>query len=112
MDAEKRGRLEAAGSRVGDAADFLGLSEAESALVNWRLALSAGLKRNRTRQRLSQAAVARMIHSSQSRVAKMEAGDPSVSTDLLLRALFATGTRLEEIGEVIAGEVEPHRMTP
>lgn len=103
MDSGKRKRLEEAGFKIGDAADFLELSPVESALVEFRLALSAGIRRNRARRNLSQDALARMIHSSQSRVAKMEAGDPGVSLDLLMRALLASGTSLDQLGEVIAG---------
>jgi transcriptional regulator with XRE-family HTH domain len=40
---------------------------------------------------LTQVALAKKIKSSQSRVAKMEAGDPSVSIDLLVRSLIALG---------------------
>src|SRR5581483_4278956 len=47
--------------------------------------------RRRAELGLSQAVVAKRLGSSQSRVAKMEAGDPSVSLDLLLRALLALG---------------------
>ena len=91
MDARKRKRLEAAGWRVGSAAEFLELSAEEAALVEMRLAVSDALRGRRQDAGLTQGALARRLKSSQSRVAKMEAGDPSVSLDLLLRAYFATG---------------------
>ena len=85
MDAKKRKRLEAAGFAVGTSADFLGLAAEEAALVEMRLALSQELRARREDAALTQAALARRLGSSQSRVAKMEAGDPSVSLDLLIR---------------------------
>ena len=102
MDTTKRTRLEAAGFRVGTAAEFLGLTPEENAMVEVRLALSTALRREKMVRHLSQAALARRLGSSQSRVAKMEAGDPSVSMDLLMRALLATGISREQLGQVIA----------
>jgi DNA-binding transcriptional regulator YiaG len=102
MDTAKRARLEAAGFRVGSVAEFLALTPEESALVEMKLALSAALKQQRQAQQLSQTALAKRLQSSQSRVAKMEAGDPSVSIDLLMRALLAAGATREELGKVIA----------
>ena len=104
MDTAKRKRLEAAGWRVGSAAEFLELSPEEAALVGLRLALSASVRRRRTRQRLTQSALAKRLGSSQSRVAKMEAGDPSVSLDLLVRALLALGATRRDLARVIASE--------
>jgi ribosome-binding protein aMBF1 (putative translation factor) len=96
MDARKRKRLEAAGWRAGSAAEFLELSAEEAALVETRLAVSQALRARREQVGLTQGALAKKLKSSQSRVAKMEAADPSVSLDLLLRAYFATGaTRLD-----------------
>lgn len=105
MDDTKRKKLEAAGWRVGSADDFLGLSPEESAYVEFRLLLSRGLKQYRTRTGISQEKLAERIGSSQSRIAKAEAGDPSVSLDLLMRAIFATGVTTAEI----AGLIDPHR---
>ncbi len=102
MDAAKRRRLRSAGWTVGSAEEFLGLSAAESAIVELRLRLSDTLRERRTRLRLSQAALAKQLGSSQSRVAKMEAADPSVSLDLLVRALFAAGTTRRELARAIA----------
>ena len=102
MDAAKRARLEAAGFKVGTVQEFLGLTPEESVLIEVRLALSAALKRRRQAADLTQTTLARQLQSSQSRVAKMEAGDPSVSLDLLLRALLAAGATREEVGQVIA----------
>ncbi len=104
MDTAKRQRLEAAGWRVGTAADFLGMLPEEAAFVELKLALSKRLKQTRISQNLSQQALAEKIKSSQSRVAKMESGDPSTSVDLLVRALLSTGATARDIAEAIASE--------
>jgi DNA-binding XRE family transcriptional regulator len=102
MRKDKKARLERSGWKVGTGSDFLGLSKAEEALVELRLMLSRGLKVRRARKRLTQAQLARLLKSSQSRVAKMEAGDPSVSIDLLIRSLLAMGLTRKELAHVIA----------
>jgi len=101
MRKEKRARLERAGWKVGSVGDFLGLSAAEDALVELRLTLSRSLRDRRTRRRLSQEQLAKLLGSSQSRVAKMESGDPSVSIDLLVRSLLAMGATQKELAQVI-----------
>jgi DNA-binding XRE family transcriptional regulator len=101
MDAAKRKRLEAAGWSVGSAADFLELSPEEAAFVELKLRLSENLKQRRQSKKLSQAELAKKIKSSQSRVAKMEAGDPSVSLDLLVRALLAIGATRNDLARVL-----------
>lgn len=101
MDARKRKKLEGAGWHLGSAADFLALSAEEAALVETRLAVSSALRRRRQRQGVTQAALAKKLRSSQSRVAKMEAGDPSISLDLLLRAFFATGATKRDLARVL-----------
>lgn len=105
MDTRKRKRLMAAGWTIGSAADFLDLSPEEAALIEMRLALSVGLRERRERAGLTQAALARRIGSSQSRVAKMEAGDPTVSLDLLIRGLLAVGVTRREVGRVLMARV-------
>ena len=101
MDARKRKRLEAAGWQVGGTTEFLGLSAEEAALVETRLAVSGALRARREASGLTQGALAKQLKSSQSRVAKMEAGDPSVSLDLLLRAYFATGATKRDLAKVL-----------
>ena len=102
MKKDKKARLERAGWKVGTVRELLGLSKAEEALVELKLILSRGLRERRARRRLTQAQLARLLRSSQSRVAKMEAGDPSVSLDLLIRSLLAIGTTQRELAQVIA----------
>ena len=101
MKATKRARLEAHGWRVGSAAEFLELTPEEIAFVETKLALSACLRDRRRAQNVSQATLAKRLSSSQSRVAKMEAADPTVSIDLLLRALFALGARPRDVATAI-----------
>jgi predicted XRE-type DNA-binding protein len=101
MEKKKKARLESAGWRVGSTTEFLGLSEAESAVIDVKLSLSRTLRLRRTKRRISQVRLAELVHSSQSRVAKMEAGDPSVSIELLLRSLFALGASSRDVARVI-----------
>ena len=101
MKRSKRDRLEAAGWRVGTAAEFLGLSAEESAFVEMKLALADGVRRRRQAKRLTQVQLAARIGSSQSRVAKMETADRTVSIDLLVRTLLAMGASRAEVARVI-----------
>ncbi len=102
MREEKRRRLEAKGWKVGSTREFLGLADEEAAYVELRLRLAESLRERRRRRRLTQAQLARLLKSSQSRVAKMEAGDPSVSLDLLIRSLLALGTSNLELSRIIS----------
>ena len=100
MKTEKRKRLESAGWRVGDARDFLGLSEDEALFVEIKLALARRLRELREKRNWTQADLAKRVGSSQSRVAKMEAADPTVSVDLLVRSLLAIGADRRELGRI------------
>ena len=101
MNRTKRARLHARGWRVGSGGEFLGLSPEEGAFVELKLALSDALRARRASSRLTQAQLAKRLQSSQSRVAKMESGDPSVSVDLLLRSLLMLGVISRDIARVI-----------
>ncbi len=102
MDDRKRKRLEAKGWKVGSAKDVLQLSEEEEVYIELRLKLAEGLKARRADKGLTQIQLAKAIQSSQSRVAKMEAGDPTVSLDLLVRSLLALGASNSELAKIIA----------
>ncbi len=102
MDDRKRKRLEAKGWKVGSAKDLLQLSDEEEAYIELRLKLAEGLKARRADKGLTQIQLAKAIQSSQSRVAKMEAGDPTVSLDLLVRSLLALGASNSELAKIIA----------
>jgi len=97
MNIEKKKRLERSGWKVGGAADFLELNPEEAMFLELKLALAAGVKELREKQGLTQTALATRLGSSQSRVAKMEAADRSVSLDLLVRALLSIGASSSEI---------------
>jgi DNA-binding XRE family transcriptional regulator/phage-related protein len=102
MDASKRKRLERSGWTVGSVSDFLGLSSVEEELVEIKLALSAKLRKTREMGKLTQTDLAKRMGSSQSRVAKMEAGDPKVSLDLLVQGLLAAGATRRQIASALA----------
>jgi DNA-binding XRE family transcriptional regulator len=105
MKASKRKRLEAVGWKVGSASDFLELTEAEEALIAMKLALAKNLQERRKKRKLTQVELGKRIGSSQSRVAKMEVADKSVSVDLLIRSLLSLGASRKEIGTVVAARV-------
>jgi ribosome-binding protein aMBF1 (putative translation factor) len=102
MKASLRKRLESKGWIVGDVKEFLGLTADEEAYIELRLKLAEGLKARRKRRGLSQTALAESLKSSQSRVAKMEAGDPTVSLDLLVKSLLALGASNRDLASIIA----------
>ncbi len=101
MKKTKKDRLEAAGWKLGSTADFLDLSPEEVAFIEMKLALARNLRLRRQRRKLSQAQLAKLLNSSQSRVAKMEAADPTVSLDLLIRSLLALGAKARDVARVI-----------
>jgi ribosome-binding protein aMBF1 (putative translation factor) len=102
MKASKVKRLKAAGWKAGTVKEFLGLSDEEAALVELKLALVAAVRQARMKHGLSQTELAQRMRSSQSRVAKIETGDPSISLDLIVRAFLATGATRRELGRVFA----------
>jgi predicted XRE-type DNA-binding protein len=110
MDKEKKAHLEAQGWRVGTAVEFLGLSAEESAYVELRLRLSDAVRDLRRRKRLTQVQLAELLHSSQSRVAKVESADESVTLDLLIRSLLALGASHQDLAKVIVGKKVPRAL--
>src|SRR3972149_1865391 len=99
---EKRNRdLGKGGGKVGSAKELLELTEEEAAYIEMRLALSRKFREMRTRKRLTQVQAAKVLGSSQSRVAKLEAGDPSVSLDLLVRSNLALGASKKELPKTL-----------
>ena len=102
MRAEKRKRIEARGWKVGGPKEFLNLSDQEQAYIDLRLKLADGLKAHRSARGFSQTDLAKAVGSSQSRVAKMESGDPTVSLDLLVKSLLALGVSNRDLAALIA----------
>ena len=102
MEKHKKQQLIARGWKVGTADEFLELTSEEAAYVELKLVLSDYLKQQRQQRKLTQGELGKLLQSSQSRVAKMEAGDPSVSLYLLVRSLLALGASREDLARMIA----------
>ena len=102
MKSAKKKRLEAKGWKVGTVAEFLQLSPEESAYIEMKLALGRNLQERRREKSLTQEQLARLLKSSQSRIAKMEAGDPSVSLDLLVRSLLILGESQKSLAKILS----------
>jgi len=102
MNKAKRQRLEAKGWKVGSADEFLGLTPEEAAYIELKLALSKKVRQYRRSKNLTQVQMAKLMRSSQSRIAKIEAGDASVSLDLLIRSLIVMGASRKDLARMIA----------
>lgn len=98
----KKQRLASKGWRVGTAAEFLQLSPEESTYIEIKLKLAQKLRQKRRKRNMSQSQLAKLVKSSQSRVAKMEAADSTVSLDLLVRALLVAGSTAREITQAMS----------
>lgn len=101
MEPAKKERLESKGWKIGTVSDFLELTPEETLFVEIKLALSRSLK-DRRQKTMTQVELASKIGSSQPRIAKAENGDDSVSIELLIRAMLATGATPKDIGQIIA----------
>ncbi len=101
MTTDKKRRVEKMGWKVGSVSDFLSLSPEEAAYVELKVRLAKALRTRRQRLGISQVEVAKRLQSSQSRVAKMEAGDPTVSIDLLVRSVLTLGGRVSLLPKAV-----------
>ena len=101
MKAKKKKQLKAKGWKVGSTSEFLGLSAEEAAFIEMKLALAQHLRKKRLKEPMTQTELAKLLSSSQSRVAKMEASDPSVTMDLLVRGLLVLGVSPKEVAKII-----------
>ncbi len=110
MDKRKKKQLESQGYKVGTVEQFLDLTREESEYIELKLALSEALAKRRKSSKLTQVQLAKILKSSQSRVAKMEKGDPSVSLDLLVKSLLAMGAKKENIAKAIACRRTDHQI--
>ena len=70
-----------------------------------KLALANKLKARRQERKLTQLEIAKRIGSSQSRIAKMEVADKSVSLDLLVRSLLSLGATRQDIAGTIGARI-------
>lgn len=102
MKKSKKEKLERAGWKIGSVQEFLDLSNEEIAFIEMKVALANYLKDRRIKKNLTQDQLAHALHSSQSRVAKMESGDPAVSLDLIVRSLLSLGTSPKQLAKVIS----------
>jgi ribosome-binding protein aMBF1 (putative translation factor) len=101
MKKAKSERLNSAGWQVGTAAEFLGLTDEEAALIEMKLSLARSIKERRLAKNFTQADLAGELRTSQSRIAKIEAADSTVSMDLLVRSLLALGASQQDVGRII-----------
>ena len=106
MKQAKKKALEKAGWKVGSTDEFLELTDEETAYLEMRLLLVQKLRSLRERRKISQVELAKMIGSSQSRIAKIEAGDTSVSTDLILKAILALGATRTQIAKTLGSTMK------
>ena len=111
MKASKRKKLEAAGWKVGSSSEFLELSDAEAMLVNMKLALAKKVKELRQSKNITQNEFAKLIGSSQSRVAKLEIADRSVSMELLVKSLATLGASRTQIGKIVGTKATLQKNT-
>ena len=110
MHPEKRKTLESAGWRFGDAADFLGMSDAERQMLDLRVQAAQAVRRQRQAMKLSQQELARRIHTSQPRIAKIEQAARDVTLDQILRAYAAAGGQIEiRQRQAVTRKKPPHR---
>ena len=101
MEKNKQKRLESAGWKFGTVSEFLDLDQQENAYIELKLSLSKNLSTRRRSLHLTQKEFAKIIKSSQSRVAKMEAGDPTVSIDLLVKSLLTLKTSKDNLARLL-----------
>lgn len=101
MHKKKKKALESKGYKIGSAEELLGLSKEEAEYIELKLTLSQALVKRRKQKNLTQNQLAKILKSSQSRIAKMEKGDPAVSLDLLVKSLLAMGATKKSIAKAI-----------
>ena len=111
MKASKKKKLEATGWKVGSVSEFLELTDAEEMLVNMKLALATSVKSMRLQMKITQQELAKRIGSSQSRVAKIEVADKSVSMELFVRSLAALGASRTQIGKIVGTRAANRKQT-
>ncbi len=107
MNKAKQEYLESKGWKIGEVGEFLNLTPEEKEYIELKLALARAVRTRRAKSNLTQVEMARLLKSSQSRVAKIETGDPSVSLDLLIRSLIVLGATKKELARAIIS-ASPH----
>ncbi len=99
----RRARIEKAGFHVTSVQEYFDLSDAEMSIIEMRITLAKAIRRARENRQLTQAQLAKLIKSSQPRVAKIEAGDPDVSIEQMVKSALALGLSRRQIGKALAG---------
>lgn len=102
MDKRKKERLEKKGWKVGDVDEFLSLNPAEMAIVEMKVALAKALVDKRKKCGKTQVSAAALAKTSQSRYAKVEHADTSVSLELMIKMFFALGANKRELLKVLS----------
>lgn len=100
MDAERKKKLEAAGWKFGDYADFLGMTPEEKAVVEIRLAATREMERLRAENPISQEELARRMGTKQPNVSKLFKNPGKATLDTLFRALLALGSTPKKIASL------------
>lgn len=103
MEKSKKEKLQKLGYIVTDTQGYLGLSDEEMALIDLKIQLIRKLKTIREKAGVTQKELAKLMHTSQSRIAMIEGGSADVSLDLVCKALFVLGISKKQIASAIAG---------
>lgn len=98
----RREELEKRSFRQTTIGDWLDLTPEQVEMIEMRVGLATMLRRLREREGMTQTDVARVLETSQPRVSKMESGDPTVTIDLLIRALLVLGVSRSKIARALA----------
>ena len=101
MNTNKLKRLEAAGWKQTNIKEVLSLTDADVEYIETKLALTKNLRTLRHKKGVTQTELARQMHTSQARVARIEAGDPTVTIDQMLRAYFSLGATRRELAKAV-----------
>ncbi len=96
MKKEKIQRLKDVGWNTGTVQEFLDLTDSESAFIEVRVALFEAFQKIRKEKKLTQKQAAELLRTSQSRISKMESGDPTVTLDLMIRSLVTLGVKKKD----------------
>ncbi|TGM78615.1 XRE family transcriptional regulator [Leptospira levettii] len=101
MEISKKAKLEKLGWKIGTTSEFLNLTPSEDQYIELKLALSKSVQKKRLEMKITQVKLADILKSSQSRIAKIESGDKSVSIDLIINSYFALGATIQDIAKIL-----------
>ena len=101
MDKTKKEALEKKGWKVGDIDEYLGLTPAEVVIVEMKAELAKALATKRKKAGITQVDASARAKTSQSRFAKAERSDSSVSLELMIKLFFSLGADKKELLKVL-----------